>query len=78
MEEIPQPLAVIFSEDVELEWERQQANLDSLVEETIRNENFIFNLLIMLKDGYNYLMRTLSLLMLDWFQTPQKATRWVQ
>ena len=42
-EEIPQPLAVIFPEEVEQEWEHQQANLDGFVEEAIKNENTLFN-----------------------------------
>ena len=38
-----QPLIVIFLEKVQQEWERQQAQLDELVDEAIRNENSLFN-----------------------------------
>ena len=37
------PLAVIFPEEVEQEWTRQQANLEALVEEATRNEANLLN-----------------------------------
>ena len=36
-------MAIIFPVEVEHEWERQQANLEALVEEATRNENSLFN-----------------------------------
>ncbi|XWS18400.1 hypothetical protein CRYUN_Cryun32bG0040200 [Craigia yunnanensis] len=39
----PQPQAVVFPEEVEQEWERQQVNLESLVEEATRYEDSLFN-----------------------------------
>ena len=37
------PLAVIFPEEVEQEWTRQQANLEALVEKATRNEANLLN-----------------------------------
>ena len=64
--EIPQPLAIIFLEKVEQEWERKQANLDGLVEEAIRNENSLFNL-ISLSEAQN--IKT---------QLRNNISRWIQ
>ena len=41
-EEDPEPLTILFLEEVQQEWERQ-LHLDSLVEEAIRNEDSLFN-----------------------------------
>ena len=47
--EEPEPLTIFFLEKVQHEWEGQQLHLDGLVDETIRNENSLFNPIIMQK-----------------------------
>ena len=39
----PQPLAVVFPEDVEQEWERQQANLDAFSKKLLETKNSLLN-----------------------------------